>query len=284
MKRARFQLGQVVATRGVINLLDTAEILKEYKANEQAVSEPEALFCNHCSAAINEEDAIFIDNEYLCHVCADELTFICYECGERHWNDEAYSYNNYRICERCYDNNYSTCEDCGRTIHNDDLYYEDDYDDYGYCYSCYRRRSGVIRSYDYKPEPLFYATEEVSPLRSYDDREDLFYGVELEIDKGGEESENAKELLAIGNKDYEHIYIKHDGSLNDGFEIVSHPMTLDYHMNTMPWAEIFNRAVNLDYRSHQTDTCGLHIHVDRKALGETLEEQEGIIARILYFI
>lgn len=260
-----------------------SEILKEYEKNKQVVSESEVLCCNHCRTAINEEDTIFIDNESLCYVCADEQTFICYECGERHWNDEGYGYSNYRICERCYDNHYSTCEDCGRTVHNDDLYYDDN-DDYGYCHSCHQKRSGVIRSYDYKPEPLFYTAEEISPLRSYDNREGLFYGVEIEVDKGGEEAENAEELLTIGNKAYEHIYIKHDGSLNDGFEIVSHPMSLKYHLDTMLWEELFNRAIALNYRSHQTDTCGLHIHVDRKALGNTPEEQESTIARILYFI
>ena len=39
----------------------------------------------------------------------------------------------------------------------------------------------------------------------------------------------------------------------------------------------------MGYRSHMTNTCGLHIHVNRDAFGETHEEQEKVIERILFF-
>jgi hypothetical protein len=90
-------------------------------------------------------------------------------------------------------------------------------------------------------------------------------GVELEFDCGGENNENAKSLLDIANKNGEHIYCKHDGSLNEGFEIVSHPMTLDYHLHEMKWCEVMEEALSLDYLSHNTSTCSLHIHVNRDA-------------------
>ena len=82
----------------------------------------------------------------------------------------------------------------------------------------------------------------------------------------------------------EHIYCKHDGSLEDGFEIVSHPMSLDYHMDEMPWDSVIQEAKYYGYRSHQAGTCGLHIHVSRKAFGRTESEQDACIARILYFV
>ena len=61
-------------------------------------------------------------------------------------------------------------------------------------------------------------------------------------------------------------------------------MTLDYHINTMNWKEVFEKALSMGYRSHQTQTCGLHIHVNRSAFGETAEEQEDVISRIVYFV
>ena len=79
------------------------------------------------------------------------------------------------------------------------------------------------------------------------------------------------------------MYIKHDGSLNEGFELVTHPMTLSYHSREFPWEELTREAVRLGYRSHQTSTCGLHIHVNRDSLGDTVQQQEEVIARILYF-
>ena len=75
-----------------------------------------------------------------------------------------------------------------------------------------------------------------------------------------------------------------NGSLNDDMEIVSHPMTLDYHTHEMNWEAVMKDAIRLGYRSHQTSTCGLHIHVNRTSLGEPHEEQEEVISRILYFV
>ena len=96
-------------------------------------------------------------------------------------------------------------------------------------------------------------------------------------------SDNSDELLTIANKNEECIYIKSDGSLDDGMELVTYPMSLDYH-KTFCWESIMKKAISLGYRSHQTSTCGLHIHVNRDCLGETHEEQDEVISRILYFI
>ena len=44
------------------------------------------------------------------------------------------------------------------------------------------------------------------------------------------------------------------------------------------------QAACLGYTSHQARTCGLHVHVNRTALGDTETEQEPVIARILFFV
>ena len=112
----------------------------------------------------------------------------------------------------------------------------------------------------------------------------LTCGVELEIDNGGTVNSNAQKLLDIANKDAENLYIKTDGSLDDGLELVTHPMTLGYHMNEMPWAAVLRKAQELDYLSHAAGTCGLHVHISRLAFGCTYEQQEAAIARLLYFV
>ena len=94
----------------------------------------------------------------------------------------------------------------------------------------------------------------------------------------------AKKDLDIANAQIENVYCKHDGSLDDGFEIVTHPMSLEYHINEMPWCEVLGKAQQLGYRSHQANTCGLHVHVSRKAFGETEVLQDAAIARVLFFI
>ena len=60
-------------------------------------------------------------------------------------------------------------------------------------------------------------------------------------------------------------------------------MTLTYHQREMPWSGVLSRAIQLDYKSHQAGTCGLHIHVNRDAFGDTAARQDAAIARILYF-
>ena len=128
------------------------------------------------------------------------------------------------------------------------------------CWDCYTRmeRANAIQDYYYKPAFSFYGT---GPR---------FLGVELEVDGAGESDRNAWELLSIANQGGEkRLFCKHDGSLDDGFELVTHPMSLDYHQKEMPWPQILRKAAEMGYTSHQAGTCGLHVHVSRAAFGNT---------------
>ena len=51
----------------------------------------------------------------------------------------------------------------------------------------------------------------------------------------------------------------------------------------MPWKKILHCAVDMGYTSHQAGTCGLHVHVNRDAFGDTARAQDAVIARILFF-
>ena len=198
----------------------------------------------------------------------------CVCCGNEISAEANVGTDIFPLCEDCYDRHYTHCCHCDRLIRLDDAYYEDEDSDDPYCYSCYSQyaHTNGIHDYYYKPEPIFHGE---GPR---------FFGVELEIDGAGERDDYANKLLKIANMDDEdNAYAKHDGSLEDGFEIVTHPMDLDYQLNEMPWAEILRTAKNLGYLSHQACTCGLHVHVSRLAFGRTEEEQDACIARILYF-
>ena len=248
------------------------------KTMETAVDVEQRLVCSNCGREFDGEDMLCFDNQDLCPDCAEELTVICVCCGERIWNEQNAGDCNTPLCGSCYDRNYTTCEQCGAIIHLNDVYSTDDDDNCDYCYSCYCNRHNerrVIHDYYYKPDPIFYP--------SYDPTT-LYLGVELELDEGGEDSNNAEELLNIVNSGNEHIYCKHDGSLDSGLEFVSYPADLGYHKNNIAWKELCERAIHLGYKSHMCGTCGLHVHVSREALGDTLVKQEEAIARILYFV
>ena len=249
----------------------TEEETEEEIEEEEEMEMENFITCEHCGCVLETEDDINnFDGYILCEDCLDEQTRICDCCGRRIWNDDDEGDEDIILCGRCRDNYYCTCDDCGRLIHDDDAHYVED-EDYPYCADCYERHSmEYIHSYSYKPDPVFHG------------RGTMFFGVELELDKGGEDDDKAEEILSCTDSD--HMYIKHDGSLDDGMELVSHPMTLEYHKNSMPWKDIVETAVDLGYRSHQTGTCGLHVHVNRKAFGCNRSEQDEVISRILYIV
>ena len=227
--------------------------------------------CTHCGAVIEGDDyTVMHGGNIICSDCVTSYCCTCDRCGATIFDSDSYGDEYTNLCQECYENHYTRCNSCDTLMSNDDAFEHDGCD---YCSECYHDRcdNGSIKEYNYKPEPIFYGNG------------DRFYGVELEIDNGGKDSEYADELLEIANHKNPHIYIKSDGSLDDGMEIVSHPMTLEYHANFC-WYEVMKRAVNLGYRSHQTSTCGLHIHVNRNAFGNNQSEQEEVIAKILYFV
>ena len=232
-----------------------------------------ALYCSHCGALIGEdEDYEEVNGEVVCTDCYERHTTTCDRCDSIIWTDDSYGDEYTTLCRHCFENHYTRCSCCDTLLHEDDAYHLDGYD---YCSECYHDevdRNRSIHDYGYKPEPIMYGDS------------NRFFGVELEIDGAGKDSDNADEILSIANKDNEHIYIKGDGSLDDGMEIVTHPMSLEYHKNDMKWQEVMKKAISQGYRSHQTSTCGLHIHVNRDCFGEDRDTQDEVISRILYFV
>lgn len=73
------------------------------------------------------------------------------------------------------------------------------------------------------------------------------------------------------------LYFKHDGSLDEGCELVTHPMSPEYMMSDAGkkmWRDICEAALAEGMRSHDTSTCGLHVHVSRDFFGKTGMAQE----------
>lgn len=231
----------------------------------------ELYVCDHCGDRHPLEEMIEASGDYLCQSCADELTVLCDECGRRIYTDDDEGDDCRVLCRDCRDRYYTHCDRCGVLIRNEDVYHRDD--DY-LCRDCYDDvcTEGPIHEYDYTPDLVFHG----KGLRKF--------GVELEIDEGGKTRSKANLLLEVANRDNINLYIKSDGSLDDGLELVTHPMTLDYHLHEMPWAAVLDEAKKLDYRSRSTSTCGLHVHISRLAFGCTYETQEECIARLVFFV
>ena len=228
--------------------------------------------CIICGGVFPLGELTEFDEHLFCRGCLNEQTVLCSDCGERIYRSQNEGNSSIPLCYSCHEEDYTYCERCGRLIRRDNACYFDD-DDNAYCESCYDAENDrAIKEYNYKPTPIFYGGGK------------RYFGVELEIDGAGEDCDSAESIMNVANYNSEHIYCKHDGSLEEGFEIVTYPMSLEYHLEEMPWERIVDKARRLGYTSHQAETCGLHVHVSRDALGDTSEAQDATIGRILYFV
>jgi hypothetical protein len=115
----------------------------------------------------------------------------------------------------------------------------------------------------------------------------LYFGVELEVESiRGDREENASSILETAKHipelrplyDAERLPLRaeEDGSLDDGFELITLPFGLPDHRKL--WRSVLNRTNTRNIRSHSTETCGLHIHVSRAALTPTQ------LARMVIFV
>lgn len=277
------------------------------KTNEKNLNERA---CTSCGCVCDIEDMLQIENAYYCSECADICEcgslvlvadlitvnrnrrdeqcacnrcvhtsdfFVCRSCDGLFTQNHYWGcYNDESICDNC-SNNYVACEQCDRVVLTEDAYYEDESHQY-LCYECFHQSlDSIINDYYYKPCPVFHGNTS----------DNGFLGVELEVDNTTDDcsSEEIKGCARALISNYsDSIYLKHDGSLLNGFEIVSHPMTLDYHMSQFSWADIMNRCLDANLRSHDTSSCGLHIHISRSYFGSNESTQDLNIAKLLILI
>lgn len=137
-----------------------------------------------------------------------------------------------------------------------------------------QRKYNYIKPYNYLPDQFYFN-------HSANNADNLYLGIELEIDKGGRNDDVAKFIIDFLGK-YS-CYIKHDGSLENGMEIVTHPSTLEFH-KSLPYENLFKDLSEKGYKSHDTVTCGYHIHVNRNFFGENPTTQDLNITKILYLL
>ena len=232
----------------------------------------EVKVCACCGCVIDDDDYTEWNEQIICSDCLEEHTTTCECCGERIWNEDVYGNENVILCHHCYRHYYVRCSCCDTLLQEGHACYMNGE---AYCTDCYEEECAenhLIHEYGYKPAPIFYGSGS------------RYFGIELEIDEAGKDDDYAEELLNIANSHNDLLYIKTDGSLDDGMELVSYPCTLDYHIHEFPWKDILHCAIQQGYRSHQTSTCGLHLHVNRSAFSNIQEEQDEVLSRILYFV
>ena len=229
--------------------------------------------CEHCEEVHHINDRYSDDNMDLCEDCYLNVFITCHACNQFEHADDAHEHDDNWYCDSCFHDNFTQCEGCHEYFSNDDINYRSDRDCY-YCNDCYPNGCDD-RIRDYGRTPYIRCKPKYAP-------NELFLGMELEIDCDEEQSH--RDLLdRLEGLDMP-IWFMHDGSLDNGFEITSQPCTLDYHHDNMAWEELAKACREEGYRSHDVDTCGLHIHASREFFGESHEDvMHEEIAKLLMF-
>jgi hypothetical protein len=179
-------------------------------------------------------------------------------------HDGSWVYNGDRwICSDCRDNNYrwSDYHDC--VVHEDDEepdHDDDDDDDHD-------DDRGPIGGYHSSKSKLGLIPTKYSQRKT-----PVFMGLELEMESVGDtpRSEKAEQLVEeIGNytdestgKVHTYALLEEDGSLNHGFEMVTGYTGLDVHAKQLAF---FKKPFE-GMKSHDTKTCGLHVHICKKGM------------------
>lgn len=99
----------------------------------------------------------------------------------------------------------------------------------------------------------------------------LYLGAEVETSAPDVTTWNTEQLyLELKRTSFFDMFIAtRDSSIGNGAEFVSQPATLQYWLgieeNVRTW---FTSLINTGLRGHETESCGLHIHVSRDYFGE----------------
>jgi len=213
--------------------------------NVELLCEDCRIWCERCEEYDYADNSRYV-NGYgtYCEVCSDNYTFWCESCEETYSdNDSSYEVADIGVywCEGCCQSNANWCDECDHYTRSE-------------CEDCGGGR--LINQYSYKPDPVFYG----------DDKNKLYFGIELEMEIRDNNLEDSASYVIEMLGDF--TYLKEDSSISGGgyrgFELVSHPATLDY------FADHKNLWATLDYlrkvhtaRSWDAKSCGLHIHISR---------------------
>tara|TARA_R110001592_G_scaffold18825_1_gene77955 strand:+ start:1162 stop:2370 length:1209 start_codon:yes stop_codon:yes gene_type:complete len=178
----------------------------------------------------------------------------CEDCGSWEYEDDVrWAYDDNPICSNCIDN-YRYSENRDTYVSEDDYYDEESesqHDDY---------------IYEYNEDVMSHCSYQVSD-KDRTELYPLYMGVELEVERRNDCPYEIGEMTHndfYNSKTGQFAIMKSDGSLSNGFEIVTAPATLNAHREN--WDTFLNGAAIKHLKSWNTDTTGMHIHISRNHL------------------
>jgi len=240
-------------------------------------------------------DATGYDQELLLERVREQTSVdTCTSCGL--WfamDDMELEHGDNLVCESCRDDHYRWSEFHDCWVHEDqavsaisrrgrEIVIHEDTDGFHYD----EERECLVSDEYEPPEPPSIIRQYHSSKPHFCARPDewtarfnRFLGVELEVECGSRDPGAIADAIhqsVNGGEFGRSLFFEHDGSLTNGFEMISQPMSLP----ALREAFGFLRSSELlsGVRSHRTTTCGLHVHVGRSGLSNVT------IARAVTFV
>lgn len=216
------------------------------------IDEAELANCYNCNWESDIDDFREVavgrrDAQLMCDSCEDSL-YTCVVCSLRFWDEDVITCDNDYFCGDCADTSLECCDECS------DYYLSGE--------SCGCRPRG-IHYYSYKPSGVFFSVSGGLLDTNSEGYQGggLYIGAELETESI-EELSDAVDCF----RGSELFYLKDDCSLSNGFEIVSHPATVEAWRFMLPsYTDVFNNATDVGLRAWGRRSCGLHFHLSRCA-------------------
>lgn len=221
--------------------------------------------CSSCGRPVPEDDREEVDCELFCPECLEIDTMHCAECGRRILVRTAKrSEGDEHVCDCCAEH-MVPCARCGVLCNPDNAIL---IDEQLFCHECAETAyedalDNQVHVYHYRPAPVFFSDTTDRAARK------LYFGIELEYDFDSA-VRASRTLLAFDaatgqlKNDAPQWYYKHDGSLCNGWELVTHPRTLrswqvfDLLLDNLPLID----SASDDAASY----AGLHVHISKKGM------------------
>jgi hypothetical protein len=180
--------------------------------------------------------------------------FECELCGRQSPN--AYDFtqrSEMLICFSC-EEDWAWCGSCERDINTSTENYNWDYEE---CYQCYERRySDWLQEWDFRPMLSFHP---MPPQGAHP----LYIGMELEVSWNYKQA-SMRWLDKHMPNHQDLLYAKEDSSVNNGFEVVTHPMQPDWALKNFPFSAFQDGIENFGMKLTDAST-GTHIHMNKDA-------------------
>ena len=181
-------------------------------------------------------------------------------------------WDTYHVGDECYcsrqclnENGWHICDECNGIVRYEDLTFRNGRQ---YCPDC--KDTVTLRGYHNNPEIHFNGSGE--------------YYIGTEIETEGDSYKDRYFITDHYGNDEKYIYQMRDGSLDEtGIEMITQPMSKDFWDN-FDFEGWFQELNNVDTVAHDSENCGLHVHISKTAFGRNTDEQKECAGRVIHIM